>query len=147
MLESKLYGRVRPKLDSWGEIQRIENATNPGVWDIFYTAEGQMNWIETKIVKAREGHDCLWFEKFQLPWGRRFFRAGASNLFVLSGYDDDRGTMHVWHVKEVINAPTSLYKKWTLVRLEDLNAIMELRKPYDWAALRTLLTTQYTVNK
>lgn len=147
MLESKLYGRVRPKLDQWGEVQRIENSINPGCPDVYYSAEGQANWIETKIIKLREGFNCLWFEKFQIPWMRRFFKTGFANIWVLGGYDDDRGTMIVYHCKEIINAPTHPYKKWVLVRLVDINAVFEMRKPYDWNILRTLLTTQYTINK
>ena len=147
MRENKLYSRIRPHLNLWGEIERIENTTSPGVWDIFYSAQGQANWIETKIIKLREGFDCLWFEKFQIPWGRRFFGTGFSNMWVIGGFDDDRGTMLVYHVKEIINAPTHPYKKWSLVRLTDINAVMELRKPYDWDMLRALLINEYPVNK
>ena len=147
MLENKLYARVRPHMNLWGEVQRVENILDSGTWDIFYATNGQANWIETKIIKLREGFDCLWFQKFQIPWGRRIFSTGFSNMWVLGGFDDDRGTMIVYHVKEIINAPTHPYKRWTLVRLTDINAVMELKKPYDWNALRTLLSTQYTVNK
>lgn len=144
MLENKLYARLRPHFTLWGEFSRIENSIEPGMPDIFTCFSAQQSWVETKIMKRREGFECLWFQKFQLPWMRRYSGAGLSNIFVIAGFDDDRGTMTVYHAKELLKAPTHPYQRWTLVRLTDINAVMEMKKPYDWEALRTLLTTQYT---
>ncbi len=146
MREDKLYARVRPHLQKWGAISRIENYAEPGTWDIFYGSSGQMNWIETKVIHGQE----IMFEKFQLPWGRRFFKEGVSNLFILAGFEDNTGFMMVYHVKEVINAPTYTKpnkKDKVYINIGNLNPIFGLSRPYDWDPLRTLLSTQYPINK
>lgn len=145
MREQKLYRRLYPQLKSWGAVTRVENMVEPGTWDIFYGAQGQMNWIETKMVHNQE----IMFEKFQLPWGRRFFSAGCSNLFVIAGLEDEY-SMHVYHVKEVINAPTYVKptkKDKVFINIYNLNPILLLEMPYQWDVLRTLLTNEYPVNK
>lgn len=147
MLESKLYARLRPHFQLWGESSRVENAIESGMPDNFVCFNQVPGWVETKIIKRREGFECLWFQKFQIPWMRRYFAAGLSQVFVIGGFDDERGTMIVYHVKEIINAPTHPYQRWSLVRLTDINTVLELRKPYDWNLLRTLLSTQYPVTK
>lgn len=147
MRENKLYARVRPKLNEWGAVCRVENTAEPGTWDIFYGAEGQMNWIETKIVHSDE----MMFEKFQIPWGSRFFKAGISNLFVLAGIGEGRDLrMLIYHVKEIVNAPryTKPNKKDKVyLNINDLNPIFGMDRYSSWDPLRTLLTTQYTINK
>jgi len=139
MRENKLWNRLSPKLKHWGEVSRVENAVEPGMWDIFYTFEGQMGWLETKIVHSNK----LYFEKFQIPWGRRYWRKGANQMFILAGLEDTAGTIGIYHVKEIVNAPTSLDRKWTVISLLDLNPQVWLTKPYDWERLRLLLSTPF----
>lgn len=139
MRENKLWNRLSPKLKAWGEVSRVENIVEPGMWDIFYTFEAQMGWIETKIVHSNK----LYFERFQIPWGRRYWHNGANQMFVLAGFEDQKGTIYVYHVKEIVQAPTTIDRKFTVISLLDINPQMSMSKPYDWDRLRLFLSTPF----
>ncbi len=140
MIDGGLYQRLRPKLNAWGEVSRVENSIESGMWDIFYMIEGQYNWLETKA----EHSGFLYFERFQLNWARRFLRAGATNLFVVAALEGHGDIMEIYPAQKVVTAPREIYRKWQRIKTSDLNAIQRMRKPYDWEVLRTLLSRPFT---
>jgi hypothetical protein len=140
MLESALYARIRPKLNTWGTLDRIENATGSGMADIHYCIDGQMGWIETKM----EHGGALHFERFQLNWLNRQVKAGATNVFVMYGRHSRDGHMEVAHASAVLAAPRHVDRKWHVVMAEDVVPALVMTKQYDWDALRLLLSSPYT---
>jgi hypothetical protein len=140
MKETALYARLNPKLKSFGCVDRVENSISSGMWDIHATFSGISTWIETKMEKGGK----LYFERYQLGWGKRHLQAGATNLFVIAGRDSRDGYMGVYHASTVLAAPRTVERKWQTVRVEDLEPCLEMRKLYDWDALRLLLTSPFT---
>ncbi len=140
MRETALFARVRPRFEEWGTYCRIENTLGSGTWDLHYCFSGQMGWVETKIEHGGE----IMFEKFQLNWGKKLLRAGATNMFVLTGSDESHSPMSLYHAKVVMSAPTYLYKKWTVIKVQDLVPTLYLSKPYDWAKLKQVLSNPFT---
>jgi hypothetical protein len=110
------------------------------MWDAHLVVDGQHSWLETKMEKAGQ----LYFERLQPNFARRLMRAGATNMFVLAGRDARNGHMSVYHASTLIAAPRSVKGKWTVFRAEDLEPCLEMSKPYDWDALRLLLSSRYT---
>jgi hypothetical protein len=141
MRETKLWSRLEPHFKHWGEFSRVENAIEPGMWDIHYCIDGQLGWLETKIVHS----NLLYFEKFQLPWGRRYWRTGATNMFVIAGFEGLSGLMYIYHVKEITSAPKTLDRKFVVINIEDINPQISLEKPYNWEVLRQLLSDPFTI--
>lgn len=136
MLETSLYSRVKPHLDKWGSHSRVENTVEPGMWDIHYCFNGMFGWIETKV----EHQGKLYFEKFQLPWGQRYQRAGALKLFVLASLAGEKSPMALYHSSTVLKATRTPERKWITVRTSDLDPLLVMTKKYDWDALRLYLT-------
>lgn len=141
MLETALFARIKPSLARWGKYSRIENSVESGTWDTFYTIEGQAGWIETKVEKG----GMLYFEKFQPNWARGYLNAGLTNLFVLAALGD-KGRMEVYHASTVVEAPLEVYGKWRRVSTEELLPELVMTRPYDWEALRLLLSSPFTLD-
>lgn len=141
MLETALYSRIRPKLQAWGEVSRVENSIESGMPDVFFMCGGQYNWIETKVDHAGE----LYYERFQPGWHRRYIRAGATNLFCMTSVEGSRSCeMNVYHMADLVKAPFTHRGKWYIFRTEDLTPILTMRKTYDWDPLRLLLSKPFT---
>lgn len=138
MRETALYARLKPKFTAWGAHSRVENTIESGTWDVFYCFNGVMGWIETKMDKGGD----LYFEKFQIPWGRRYHSEGATQMFVMAGVGVGKD-MKVYHVGELVKAPTRVHKKWTVVNIADMTPCLEMERPYRWDVLRTLLITPF----
>lgn len=136
MLETALYAKLRPRLTKWGTISRVENVLESGMWDIHYCFEGQLGWIETKVEKQ----GWTYFEKFQPNWGRRYFKAGATNLFII--IERDSGEVMTYHVKELLESTREPYRKWVRVRTKDLVPCHVLND--NWEELRLLLSSPFT---
>lgn len=113
MKETKLYERIRPKLEKWGTCTRVENELGSGTPDVFYSIQRIGGWIETKVAKGK----YIYFEKFQMPWYRRHLKVGFDRIFVVV-LDDD--VIKVWNARDVVRAPVESYEKWTVVHVSNL---------------------------
>lgn len=140
MLETALFARLAPKLKAWGAVDRVENSIASGMWDCHTVFSGVSGWVETKMEKGGK----LYFERFQLNFARRQLQAGATNLFVIAGRDARDGYMAVYHATALLDAQRTVERKWQTVRVEDLEPCLEMRKAYDWDALKSLLSSRYT---
>jgi hypothetical protein len=140
MLETALFARLAPKLKAWGAVDRVENLIASGMWDCHTCFNGVCGWVETKMEKSGK----LYFERFQLNFASRQLRAGATNLFVIAGRDARDGYMGVYHASTVLAVPRTVERKWLTIWVEDLEPCLEMRKTYDWDALRLLLSSPYT---
>lgn len=136
MRETALYGRLRPKLNAWGAVDRVENALGSGMWDIAACVDGRHCWVETKMDHGKGLH----FERFQLVWLRRQLRAGSTSCYLIYGLSS-RKSMVVVEGAELVRAPVRVSGKWTVVDPADLKPALVMTPPYDWDTLRRLLAT------
>ena len=137
MRESSFSRKLTGRLNNWGSCDRIENAVGQGNWDIFVVVEGQANWIETKVIHNNE----IYMERFQLPWATRHHKSGFTNLFLLAAFDEKK--FRVYDYPTLIGAPKSVYKKWTVLNLDDMSELAEITSR-TWDELRLYLSSKYT---
>jgi hypothetical protein len=131
-----VYARIMPKLNEWGACTRIDNALVGSVPDIHYCVDGIHGWIEGKQEKRGE----LYFEKFQLPWVIKYRRANTRHLLLAVCPDYHPTSLNIYDYTDVVDIPRYIKGKWTVVKAIDLPRLLLLEKPFNWDALRVLLT-------
>jgi hypothetical protein len=134
--ETKLYAKIRPYLQRWGEFDRVENAAGSGMADVFYNIDGKTGWIETKVS---HGHS-IFFEKFQPQWLGKHRRLGA-RIFVLVLDSDE--AIRLYDAADVVKAPRSAQGKWVTVSMNDLGPPeLIMPKPYrSWDLMCGILSS------
>lgn len=135
MRETKIYEKLRPHLNLWGECDRVENSIGSGMSDIYYNIGGKTGWIETKVAKG----NMVCFEKFQRPWIRKHHKQGA-RIFVVVVDKDER--MHFYPAGIILAAPSFAYEKWVAVDMTMMPRVFNMEPPYrSWKSVRDLLTS------
>lgn len=128
--ETAFYQNHVKKMSGVLHLERIENSVGSGFPDVSAAGDGSQFLIETKVAKTHGGHECMFFERFQLPFYMKRLRyTRGKGIYVLT-LNEEGNYIYAYAARDLLESHREAYKRWMTIRLDDVVPIYMVNKTF-----------------